>query len=320
MTHKNFNTFYPLVSFWVADVAVSKGTRSLSGPTLAAVQSWNQASVMSSGELLPVPWYCLQPPIPGDVLHVHDTGWGAVPEIFKATAATRWQMQLLQKESHGLQPRSDGSDGLQISEQTWNSLVTLKFVHRLPEDEVLAVPHCFQLESQDVQWHLVALVCQDHRHLKSNSTCIEEGLHSMPKPHRVTFLHGAKEWLLENGCLQELRRRSLPSSMPNSWLCTRSLSPEVIVYMKGRPRGSLYTAKSEGIPASLADRTAFRVRIVTEKAEQRSVVLVKHIWLCSLSPDSWKLLYINFGSVFFEDFDHNCWPPHWNLALKAPPP
>ena len=226
-------------------------------PSLASVKSWNLPSVPVSLESFPTAWYDLQPQIPGVLLHVHETGWGAVTEIFKAAL---WQIE---------SEASEGCEGL--SDLT--PLVTLQFLHRLPEDEVLAVPHVFELG--DSQWHLVALICQDHRHLESLSSVsvVDDGLQSMAQPQSIVFLHGASEssgaeWLFEKGYLQELHRRTLPSSsLPPSWLCTRNISPEFIVFVKGKPKGTLRALpRAEGIPGSLSDRSSFCVRIVTEKA------------------------------------------------------
>ena len=81
-------------------------------PTLAAVQAWHRAAKT----LAPVPtaWYGW-PKVPGQLLVVNETGWGAVPEIFKSYFCAEEQK---------------GEDG-----EALGSLVTLQFTSVLPQDE-----------------------------------------------------------------------------------------------------------------------------------------------------------------------------------------
>ncbi|CAL1142877.1 unnamed protein product, partial [Cladocopium goreaui] len=232
------------------------------GPSLAAVRAWHRPAVpavhvgaAAHAAHAPVPWYGWQPGIPGQLLVVQESGWGAVPEIFKSYLCAR---ELDPKEVEPL-----------------GSLVTLQFTSILPQDEVLAVPHSFELA--DVQWHLVALICLEHPFDPNSCSSVTCGLQSMPPLRRVAFLHGqnSKEWLVEEGALLELRRRKLPTAgaAPNSWCCVRDLSPELVVYMRGAPQGRpLPTAiRADGIPgAPHADFKVLEVRIVTEKALQKT--------------------------------------------------
>ena len=66
---------------------------------------------------VPVPWYGWQPGIPGQLLVVQESGWGAVPEIFKSYLCAR-----------ELEAQKD--------EEPLGSLVTLQFASILPQDEV----------------------------------------------------------------------------------------------------------------------------------------------------------------------------------------
>ena len=146
-------------------------------PSLAELRSWNQAAD------LPYVW---QPAVPGAVLRVHETGWGAIPEIFKS-----FMYREAQKGSS--EPR-----------ELLGSLVTLNFTKRLPKDEILAVPHSFQLG--DVEWHLVVLVCST---AAGSATTVREGLESLPRSHQIAYLHSnTQEWLLDTHLFQ-LQRRPL---------------------------------------------------------------------------------------------------------------
>jgi hypothetical protein len=90
------------------------------GPSLAAVRAWHRPAVpavhVGAAAHAPVPWYGWQPGIPGQLLVVQETGWGAVPEIFKSYLCAR---ELDPKEVEPL-----------------GSLVTLQFTSILPQDEV----------------------------------------------------------------------------------------------------------------------------------------------------------------------------------------
>lgn len=93
------------------------------GPSLAAVRAWHRPAVpavhvgaAAHAAHAPVPWYGWQPGIPGQLLVVQESGWGAVPEIFKSYLCAR---ELDPKEVEPL-----------------GSLVTLQFTSILPQDEV----------------------------------------------------------------------------------------------------------------------------------------------------------------------------------------
>ena len=150
-------------------------------PSLAEVRSWNQPGA-------DLPGYVWQPAVPGAVLRVHDTGWGAIPEIFKS---------FLYREV------AKGSSE-QLPRELLGSLVTLNFAKSLPKDEILAVPHSFQLG--DVEWHLVVLVCSN---AAGSATAMHEGLESLPRRQRIAYLHSnTQEWLLDTHLFQ-LQRRPL---------------------------------------------------------------------------------------------------------------
>ena len=96
---------------------------SCSGPSLAAVRAWHRPAAAPSAPSAPVPWYGWQPGIPGQLLLVRESGWGAVPEIFKSYLCAR---------------------ELEAEVEPLGSLVTLQFANVLPRDEVEDV--------KDVEW------------------------------------------------------------------------------------------------------------------------------------------------------------------------
>lgn len=138
-------------------------------------------------------------PCPGDCLRVHDSGWGAASEVFRAALA----------------------NGVALC----SGLVTLRMMAPLPQGELFQVPYC--VEVGEDSWHLVALVCSDS----------EEGPQSCSGRRRiVAFLRGAGELLLDaDGGTYGLVRNPLAGSAPDHWLCTCDMAPRAAVFSRGRP-------------------------------------------------------------------------------------
>ena len=207
------------------------------GPSLATIRLWDAAGHCDSTSSAPEPWAPWKPKVPGDVLHVHETGWGAVPEVFRAFAAWRKRRSPPKpKKSKAKAPRtSENPKAIEL--RPLGPLVILRFLKRLLQDEVLAFPHSFQEPSEGQTFHLVALVCQStRREAEAVAAALPEAetkrsAWAVSRPRSITFLHGAKEWLVDGSAqMHEIQRWQLPGSAPNAWLCTRDLSPQLAVY------------------------------------------------------------------------------------------
>ena len=257
--------------------------------SLGAVRSWDLQFASRDEEICEV---CEEPilKIPGSLLYVPENGWGAVPEIFRAYRA--WRARLnpkspkpksrSKKSKTPERPQRLGSQGSLCSPSSdpgpLEPLVTLRFSKCLLQDEILAFPHSFK-EDHGQTWHLVALVCSSTRTEKP--ACIPakdaKAMKAPKAPSRcraVTFLHGGggKEWLVDgNAQMHEIRRWPL-GSVPNAWLCTRDLTPQLAVYSTLAPRGHVKLPHLTRLPAIAgwrSDLTAtLTVRVVTEKSLQ----------------------------------------------------
>ena len=228
--------------------------------SLASLRLWDLPGEAHEGEAHGEPLVPWKPKPMGSLLHVQEPGWGAVPEIFRAYHA--WLRR---------NPPKRKSKSKVFKESTCpgplGPLVTLRFLKRLLPNEILAFPHSFK-EEEGQTWHLVALLCHSTRKEESKG----DSWHLSARRRTLTFLHGAKEWVLDGGQMQEIHRWQLPGSVPNAWLCTRDLTPLLAVYSSIAPRGQLAasSARSRLPPAGWlqADSDHLQVRIVTEKMLQ----------------------------------------------------
>ena len=235
-------------------------------PSLASLRLWDlpRASHGSSepSDEPPEPLVPWKPKSLGSLLHVQEPGWGAVPEIFRAYGAWRLRRNPPKRKSKSKVPKDSKCDLGPLG-----PLVTLRFLKRLLPNEILAFPHSFK-EEEGHTWHLVALLCHSTRKEESR-----DSRHVSARRRTLTFLHGAKEWVLDGAQMHEVHRWQLPGSVPNAWLCTRDLTPLLAVYSTHSPRGHLpapVRSRLPAIPAGWlqADSDHLNVRIVTEKMLQ----------------------------------------------------
>ena len=258
-------------------------------PSLAAVRLWDRSPTEASKLSQPgEPWAPWRPKAIGDLLHVHDMGWGTVPEIFRAYEAWRSRLHPSRPSPKTKKAKTKASKAEALPSKAGQlkplgPLATLRFLKRLLPDEILAFPYSFK-QDEGQTWHLVALVCHATRReaeavaAASNETESKcSAFEVIPRRRTITFLHGAKEWLVDgNGHIHEIQRWQLAGSAPDAWLCTRDLSPQLAVYSTQAPRGflqrspGLATPTMPAMPANWRTPENLSVRIVTEKMLQKT--------------------------------------------------
>ncbi|CAE8583513.1 unnamed protein product, partial [Polarella glacialis] len=184
------------------------------------------------------------PRAPGDLVRVHDTGWGTVSEVSRALAV-------------GEEGTSEASAAGRSCEALQGPLVTIRMLKRLPHGEVLAVPHCLRCSSgTDDSWHLLALVCTsvEEDDQATNEVSSERDARTTAdglRSRTVAFFRGtAAEWMLDaDGQLYRLQRHGLSGSSPDAWLTVRDFSATVAVYVRGNAAQGDFPATMPGSQA-----------------------------------------------------------------------